>query len=301
MSYILEALKRSQQERALGETPTLATAAQMPTEETATPKSVSWILVSVLSILLVIALLALSLLLIDEFVGKTSPPTVADRVGNTGEGAKTLPGDDDRPLAQPLSPPPVTAVPEVKPAQLEPQTSSQTALTGEPLTTEEIAVPTLPDTNKIQARGAERTQEASSQQSPDRVQQMQQEMLELKRQLAEKQRPVSTKRRDTQADSASAKSAPSAPSAPAETEIPPPIALPGPAAGLPQAIQARLPKRKVSVLAYSDQVARRFIILNTHKVVQGERTAEGLVVEQILKNGVVFNFEGHRFFEAMYR
>jgi len=61
-------------------------------------------------------------------------------------------------------------------------------------------------------------------------------------------------------------------------------------------VYRRLPKRKVSALAYSETPERRFVIINSQKMVEEESTKQGLV---IVDNGVIFSFQGHRFFKKL--
>lgn len=76
--------------------------------------------------------------------------------------------------------------------------------------------------------------------------------------------------------------------------------LPGPAQALPPVVRDRLPPRKISILSYSKIAGSRFIRLNGEKMWEGEEQANGLLVEEILQHGVIFRFDGHRFFHSMY-
>ena len=74
---------------------------------------------------------------------------------------------------------------------------------------------------------------------------------------------------------------------------------PGTEHTLPSDVYRRLPKRKVSALAYSETPERRFVIVNSRKMVEKESTDQGLVVEKIVDDGVIFSFQGHQFFKRM--
>jgi len=76
--------------------------------------------------------------------------------------------------------------------------------------------------------------------------------------------------------------------------------LPGTAQTLPPGVRDRLPPRKISVLSYSKIAGSRFIRLNREKIWEGEEQGNGLMVEEILQDGVIFRFDGHRFFHSMY-
>lgn len=65
---------------------------------------------------------------------------------------------------------------------------------------------------------------------------------------------------------------------------------------LPDQVLERLPERTVTVHVYSDDPRKRFVIIASRKMIEGDRTPQGLVVEEIHPNGVVFRFDKHRFF-----
>lgn len=66
---------------------------------------------------------------------------------------------------------------------------------------------------------------------------------------------------------------------------------------LPSEIQARLPAYKVMVHAYSKNAEQRFVILNSERLREGGQTTDGLKVESIKPNGVILEFQGQRFFK----
>ncbi len=74
---------------------------------------------------------------------------------------------------------------------------------------------------------------------------------------------------------------------------------PGTEHALPYDVYRRLPKRKVSALAYSEVPARRFVIVNSRKMREKESTEQGLEVEEIMDDGVIFSFQRHRFFKQL--
>jgi general secretion pathway protein B len=65
---------------------------------------------------------------------------------------------------------------------------------------------------------------------------------------------------------------------------------------LPDEVLERLPERTVTVHVYSDDPRKRFVIIASRKLIEGDRTPQGLVVEEIYPNGVVFRYDEHRFF-----
>ncbi len=67
----------------------------------------------------------------------------------------------------------------------------------------------------------------------------------------------------------------------------------GPSPGLRQ----RLPPYSISVHVYNNAAGERFIYLNGRKTHEQEVTPEGLKIEEITPAGVILSFEGEHFFE----
>ena len=104
---------------------------------------------------------------------------------------------------------------------------------------------------------------------------------------------------------------PTAPLEPVETvdtavvaapDASPPLATPGPApepalpglASLSAAERAALPPLKLSMHVYSDEPARRFVIVDGQRLVEGAAPAPGVVVEAIRRDGAVLAVNGRR-------
>lgn len=66
---------------------------------------------------------------------------------------------------------------------------------------------------------------------------------------------------------------------------------------LPNAVLERLPVFLMTAHVYDPVPDERFVVINALRYNEGERTREGLVVEQILPDGVLLAFEGHSFFQ----
>jgi general secretion pathway protein B len=84
----------------------------------------------------------------------------------------------------------------------------------------------------------------------------------------------------TAAQAQPASAAPAAPAA-ASVKAPPPV-------------EEVVPGLTVNVVAYSEDPARRFVMINLKSYKEGEHTVEGAVVEQITPDGAVVNFKGRR-------
>jgi general secretion pathway protein B len=65
---------------------------------------------------------------------------------------------------------------------------------------------------------------------------------------------------------------------------------------LPEALQAGLPAFRVTAHVYDPQPPRRFIVINSLRYGEGERTREGFEVLEILPDGVLLGYQGHSFF-----
>jgi len=74
--------------------------------------------------------------------------------------------------------------------------------------------------------------------------------------------------------------------------------LPPGASALPAGVFAELPERRIMVHVYRPDPDRRFVVVNSQKLREGEKSSEGLTVDRILPSGVVFVFRGHRFFAS---
>lgn len=79
-------------------------------------------------------------------------------------------------------------------------------------------------------------------------------------------------------------------------------AQPAPAGGaapwlssLPQTFRSSLPPLAVNIHVYSPDQSRRILYINNRPVKQGERIGDGVVVEEIVHDGVVLQYRGQRF------
>jgi len=64
---------------------------------------------------------------------------------------------------------------------------------------------------------------------------------------------------------------------------------------LPQDIRNRLDLPRLDIHAYSEAPQNRFILVNLKKYREGERLESGLVLEEILPDGMVMSYQGERF------
>ncbi len=64
---------------------------------------------------------------------------------------------------------------------------------------------------------------------------------------------------------------------------------------LPPAIRQQIPSLATSGFLYSGNPRDRSVLLNNRLLHEGDQVAPGLILEQLLPNGMVLNYEGHRF------
>jgi general secretion pathway protein B len=343
MSYILEALKKSQQERELGQVPTLATESYSEPER---PSKINPLVLSALLLAFLAIVVALYALFSSHFfdsqqrqadtetVPASTPPSLSDRViaakpvapsiqSSTVSKPKQNPAERDRvPLEageEPAvelpdrqagqkevviveleQPAPAAIKPPVPLTQQAP--SAPAVSTGQdlPAAAEQPLIP------PVQTPGAEH-EIGQSETAPTVKQEIRQELLDLQEQLLKQGKGAVAKKKEppkavqaavtteTTFEPQSPEATVTVPQHTAEaTNKPPPISE----NALPPDVFKRLPARKVSALAYSKDPERRFILLNSQKMREGEGTKEALVIEEILPDGVIFRFEDHRFFTS---
>ncbi len=297
MSYILDALKKSQEERELGRVPTLASASSLKWDKPS--KLNPWSVAA-----LVLAGIAVLIALYAAFALRPSAPFAAS------DAAAPKAAEPAEEVAS-AEPPKGGSGPEV--AQSEPETADPSAEDEAPVLDERAMLEQVERYEQEQGPLAER--QASAKPAPASVfapgpgtptagggvpPDVRDEILEFKRQaLREKAKQ--------------ARAAPKPVPVPSMRQEPPvpeprpePAAREGAPAGadlaaaprLPPEIAAKAPPARVTVHVYSEEPAKRFVILNSTRATEGERLTDGLVVEEIRADGVVLSFEGHRFFRA---
>ncbi|MGB4335905.1 MAG: general secretion pathway protein GspB, partial [Chromatiaceae bacterium] len=65
---------------------------------------------------------------------------------------------------------------------------------------------------------------------------------------------------------------------------------------LPREVEERLPSFLLTVHIYDAEPAKRFVMIDGRKLRQGDASRGGILVEEILPDGVALSFEGHPFF-----
>lgn len=297
MSYILEALKQSQQQRELGEIPTLTAE---PFVENRPSGRLNPVLLATLLLALLSVVIALYALFSDRY------PDVDNR--DTDEGIISSAPVVKAPKR--TSPPLPTEITDDKAVVR--QESTQIKQPEKKVIAEKI---TLAVKTVTAQKITEKPIEAVSKKAPpagtdivqDEASAFRAEMLAIKRRLEETHSEMGIVEEPAETGKLSTKPAPeksadntpntAVPSDPSGEKVK--IGLPGTEHSLPQGIYARLPKRKVTIHVYSTDPSERFVILNSRRMEEGGRTSQGITVDEILQEGVIFSFEGHRFYKAL--
>jgi len=279
MSYILEALKKSQQERELGRVPTLD---KLPfPAEAAQARPGPWIMAAV-----GLAMLAVIIALYSAMRGQSGVAD-AERVPEHRGVSVEAPSKDAKEISAVSESVPADApsVPEDRGVTEKPDASLKEPL---PVDDEPPAPPvTVPDA-------------APARKSAPSV-----GVQQGGRDAAVPKRPEVSKipedlRQDIEAfkDEVRRERAGSKPkSKPKAKEKAPEPRVPPQQLKLPSDVRVRLPAFLMTVHVYDKDPAKRFVSINALKVREKERSREGITVEEILPDGAVLSYEGHRFFQ----
>jgi general secretion pathway protein B len=64
---------------------------------------------------------------------------------------------------------------------------------------------------------------------------------------------------------------------------------------IPQALRDDLPEFRINVLVYAEKPEDRFLLINGQRLVEKEEFADGIVLDEIRRDGAVFLFRNYRF------
>lgn len=262
MSYILEALKKSQQERELGRVPTLD-ANLYPAPEAAA-RSNPWSLAAVGLAMLAVIIALYAALRDDPLV-----PVVESELGASGKG-KTV-SESPREVPPGVVASGAAVEPGASAAEPGADAGVQTAETAElePPVEPVAALPPprrMPPPEPRSAVDARIPPRSTGSAVPEDIR----AEIEAFKDEVRGGRPAQPAR--------------------------PAAAVPPEQLRLPPDVEARAPAFLMTVHVYDEDPSKRFVLINALKTREGERTREGLVLEQILPNGAVLSFKGHKFF-----
>lgn len=288
MSYILEALRKSQQDREIGQVPTLATQPLFMSQESG--GNFRGLAAMALAGLAVAIALYAALRAGPEVAPPTSTlvPPMTQTAGPAPVGAPVVapaPGASPALPATPaptLAAAPVAVSPAVSPAPLAaPGTVPAVTAGSAPAAPHPVRLPAQEDEALAEARldepgGApEGSNEGSvvAPSPPDGIpDDLRQDIQSFKDQLKEGQGGKAAKKASTQKQLS-----------PQERR-------------LPREVEQRLPSFLLTVHIYDLEPAKRFVVIDGRKLRQGDSSRGGILVEEILPDGVALSFEGHQFF-----
>lgn len=334
MSYILEALKKSQQERELGQVPRLQ--APMLDEPQEPTRAQSWVFAA-------LGLASLAVMLALYAALQSSRPASEPMEASLGLGAQVdqAPGGDAQPPAGetessvPASSAPADAVTAAAEPAAPLSLDDPVDLSVEP---QVLVVPAPPKPGERLPRGADELRravlgaEAPPSIEPRRAEpprpppapefapvppELIAEIEDFKRTYQQGIGPPTGGSADSgtgeqRLAAAAPRSNPAAPAKPVSSDAGSGArsgaganAMPDGAASssakpapLSGALRRQLPPLSMTVHVYDDEPSRRFIYLNGSKVREGELTRDGFFVEQVLADGAIVRYDEHRFFQS---
>jgi general secretion pathway protein B len=272
MSYILEALKKSQRERELGQVPTLDTP-NFPGERAGARPSL-WILLAV-----ILAALAVVIALYSAIRGSAPIP---DREVAVVQPDELVVSEPARHATDTPSEPSATqpdsraATVESEPRRSDKPTPAPISKPSEPTPAVLADVPAPPPRPQSRERGSPVAAEAPPEASYERITKAPLDLIAdieaFKREVRDEESVV------TKASK-------------------PEDAFPPQKLRLPKDVRKRLPEFIMSAHIYDEDPSKRFVLINGLKTREGEESREEITVKQILPDGAVLSFEGHEFFQ----
>jgi general secretion pathway protein B len=269
MSMLLEALKKSEEQRRLGAIPTL----QTPVDDAAVEDGnlQHW---------LPLALMAVSMLAIAWFGWQQYRPPEPAVAGPLPE----------RPAVEE----PVTRkIPAAEPSSVAPKEAAETGVRPEPASGEQARTPV----ESFQApENIAETPPQPTRQAADAPAAEQQERLGEPQQarLAEAEAANGAEQEpgvsETEPPDLS-----EAPDGASPKQAEPHESAPISYWELPQTVRDNLPEFRITVLVYADQSEDRFLLMGGQRLVENETVDGGLVLEEIRREGAVFRYRKYRF------
>lgn len=292
MSLILEALKKSEQQRRLGEAPTLAS----PVIATRRRRS----LLPLFGLLIAIALVA-------GWWLSRSPPTPVAAVADAPSAPATSPAAAGKTAAPARE---TTRPPHEKPAARAPADATRQARAD--ARTQMPQRPLAPDATPPNARPVpvpSKPAQAPAAAAPATAPAVAKAAPKPAAAVPSTTPPTSA------APAATATAATTAPQAPttktaAATATPPASAVPPPRAGpkatpapppvpsiweLPYATRKDIPELTLTMHVYSSDPAQRFVVVHGDRHVEGDDLGDGLILREIRPDDVVLELKGQRF------
>jgi general secretion pathway protein B len=276
MSILLDALKKSETQRTLGETPGIHTAVDAPIAAEATGQQ--WIPLSMLAL----SAVAIAWFGWQQFI-EPPMPAVSTPAASSQGGA--LPATEE---SQQL------AVAAGKPAQKRTPVEARQENGG---SAKDVATAPAPGAQESETRKQNLNQSFANYEAKGEP-----ESSEAKSSEARQPRPPSiTKNRRTVASAGTSPGQKSTPPSTVKTQPKRPSRMepvtPEPISfwQVPQTLRDGLPEIRITVLVYAQAAEDRFVLINGQRLVEKEELAPGVVLDEIRRDGAVFSYRKYRF------
>ncbi|WP_323143867.1 general secretion pathway protein GspB [Massilia phyllosphaerae] len=283
MSYILEALKKAQAERQLGNAPTIHAAQPVPALQPDAAASRRPLFIGLGAGALVVVLGA-------AFLWRSGPAQVP--------AVQVAQGQGQAPAAAPVTPAPVTPAP-VTPA---PMAAAEVPSAGAPAAGSPAAGSPAAGSPAAGSPAVANSLEVQAPPAPPPVRPAQPRVADAaaaaaSRAAATPAAPAVQVRMPTPAPAAPVAAAP----APARAAAPAAVAAPAPEESLPflqqlpESVQGGIPRVAFGGYMYSANPADRLLLVDKALRHEGEEVAPGLVLEKLLPRAAVMNYRGVRY------
>jgi len=333
MSYILEALKKSQQERELGRVPTLETTGTFEDDTVVPDRGRGPILAVGLAAVAMIVALYAALRVPAPTPASPPPPTGVTEEAGPAQGGRTVaargghdvaavqtppwPGVAPAPLIEPeagpkapgrqgpagnLAPVPSRALPmdaataagQAAEPLIEPPPLRQTERTP-PSRVVEDRVSQAWDSSHSNASDYEAEMEMQRQMEAEYIEPWEEEYSDLAPTPVPRDliADIESFKREVRSDSTTEKASAKAQSKPDQSRA---ITEDPESLRLTPAQEAGLPSYLMTVHVFDKDPGRRFVLINGRKYREGDKTREDMRVEQILAQGAILSHKGNPFF-----
>ena len=268
MSILLEALKKSEEQRQLGETPTIHT--HVDSQPVGRDSLHHWIPLSLMALsIIVIAWFGWQQFRQPDPASPASPPATLVEAGETAAGQNRVAEPTAGPDAADVVSPPASPDPRT------PVESFQAAT---------VVVQAEPDSP------AQPQPQLASDEQVDRLSQSLNENASDESAAAEK--PPS---RQVVAETPGAAVSPPPEPQPRQTRAKPRQPEPISYWELPQGVRDTFSEIKITVLVYSENASERFVLINGQRLVEKDELQGGIVLDEIRRGGAVFLYRKYRF------
>jgi len=276
MSYILEALNKSEQERQRGSVPNLQSV-QVPTRPPVR-KRTRWIGLFIALLIVSAASFVYWLQPWKTEILNEQDVTISSKAPVPETVATPLSAKLAKKLPEPKLPQPKLTQPSVKPKDAIPAASGLVLTKPSPEQIERTTKPVIKPVKPV-----------ARQKKPKAVVSKKKAMEPLPADTARQWQKITP---SSTSQAAAVKKQPHPQQAKPQPDSRPRLPT---AAELPVAIQRGLPGIRISAHIYSDKPASRMVIINDKTVREGETVAGGLMIEEITREGVIFRFQARRF------